>query len=47
LALGKIADTMDTALERVAPDPAKVTDVTVPAPNLNDIPKLPGPEIGR
>ncbi len=46
-ALRKASDALDIALEKVAPDPGKVTQVSVPAPNLNDIPKLPGPEIGR
>ncbi|MFM7320520.1 MAG: hypothetical protein ACKO5K_03215 [Armatimonadota bacterium] len=46
-ALRKAADTFDAALDKVAPDPANITPVSVPAPNLNDIPKLPGPEIGR
>lgn len=42
-----IAESMDRELEKVAPEPDSVTAVTIPAPNLNDIPKLPGPEIGR
>ena len=45
--LTAIAQAMDKALSAVAPDPSSITAVTVPAPNLNDIPKLPGPEIGR
>lgn len=46
-ALVNAADVMDKALEQTAPGPDSITPVSVPAPNLNDIPKLPGPEIGR
>ncbi len=42
-----IAEAMDRALNAVAPETDSVTAVSIPAPNLNDIPKLPGPEIGR
>lgn len=42
-----LAQRMDAELTKVAPPPTEISPVTIPVPNLNDTPRLPGPEIGR